>query len=108
MKKIYFANTPWSESKTLVENFRHQTPYNSGIWDNITFTLNKDEADYIIVMDETSETVVEEKVIFLGREPAPWEPKNGQETLLAIITTKKVIVGWLKLGGLNFHITNFR
>lgn len=70
MKKIYFADTPWSDSKTLVENFRHQTPDNSGTWENITFTLNKDEADYIIIMDETSESVVEEKVIFLGREPA--------------------------------------
>jgi hypothetical protein len=70
MKKIYFADTPWSNSKTLVENFRHQTPDNSGTWENITFTLNKDEADYIIIMDETSESVVEEKVIFLGREPS--------------------------------------
>ena len=69
MKKVYFASTPWSDSKTLVENFIHQTPDNKGIWGNIVYTLNKDEADFIIVMDEATESVDESKVIFFGREP---------------------------------------
>lgn len=69
MKKIYFASTPWSDSKQLLENFIHQTPSNLGIWGNITYTLDKNEADYIIVMDESTEQVEPKKVIFFGREP---------------------------------------
>ena len=69
MKKIYFANTTWNESPQLIENFIHQTPENLGVWGNITYTLNKDESDYIIVMDETTESVDPKKVIFFGREP---------------------------------------
>jgi hypothetical protein len=63
MKKIYFANTTWNESPQLIENFIHQTPENLGVWGNITYTLNKDESDYIIVMDETTESVDPKKVI---------------------------------------------
>jgi hypothetical protein len=69
MKKIYFANTTWNESPQLIENFIHQTPENLGVWENIIYTLNKDESDYIIVMDETTESVDPKKVIFFGREP---------------------------------------
>lgn len=70
MIKIYFASTPWSNSSELIKDFIHQTPNNLGVWKNIVFTLDKNDADYIIVMDETTEIVDESKVIFFGREPS--------------------------------------
>jgi len=69
MKKVYFANTPWSISEELVSNFIHQTPDNKGVWENIEYTLDKSKADYIVVMDYNTEPVDDEKVIFFGREP---------------------------------------
>jgi hypothetical protein len=69
MRKIYFANTSWANSQTLVNNILQQTDNDSGIWEDVTFTLNKDEADFIIVQDGTSEKVDNSKVISLGREP---------------------------------------
>ena len=69
MKKIYFANTSWGNSQSLVNNIIEQTPNRSGVWEDITYTLNKSEADFIIVQDGTPEQVDESKVISFGREP---------------------------------------
>lgn len=69
MRKIYFAPTSWADSRTIVNNILQQTPNNSGIWADITFTLNKEESDFIIVQDGTPDLVNESKVISLGREP---------------------------------------
>lgn len=69
MKKIYLASTSWADPETLVNNILQQTPDNSGVWGDITYTLNKSEADFIIVQDGTPEQVDSSKVISLGREP---------------------------------------
>lgn len=67
MKKIYFPNA-WGE--TNVKNmFIHQTPNNSGDWDDIKSVNKKEEADFIIVQDGTNENVDYSKVIYFGREP---------------------------------------
>ena len=67
MKKIYFPNA-WGE--TNVKNmFIHQTPNNSGDWDDIKSVDKKEEADFIIVQDGTNEDVDYSKVIYFGREP---------------------------------------
>ena len=55
MKKIYFPNA-WGE--TNVKNmFIHQTPKNSGDWDDIKSVNKKEDADFIIVQDGTNENV---------------------------------------------------
>jgi hypothetical protein len=69
MKKIYFANTSWGNSESLVKNIIDQTPNSLGIWEDVTYTLNKSEADFIIVQDGTPEEVDDSKVIYFGREP---------------------------------------
>lgn len=69
MKKIYFASAPWAGPSQLIENVISQTPNKSGVWGTTTYTLNKNEADFILVQDATYEDVDETKVIFTGREP---------------------------------------
>ena len=53
MKKIYFAQTPWSNSEETLEDYRFQTPNNAGIWEDIVAVTNPKEADYLIIQDET-------------------------------------------------------
>ena len=68
MTKIYFPNA-WGENNVL-SMFIHQSPNRKGEWDDIKAVTNKKDADYIIVQDNTSETVDYKKVIFFGREPS--------------------------------------
>jgi len=56
MKKIYFAPTPWASSSNVLEDYRHQTPQNSGNWEDVISVTNPDEADYLIIQDETSDS----------------------------------------------------
>lgn len=56
MKKIYFAPTPWASSSNVLEDYRHQTPQNSGNWEDVIAVTNPDEADYLIIQDETSDS----------------------------------------------------
>jgi hypothetical protein len=69
MVKIYFAPAWGFTCNDFSEIFGRQTPNNSGKWGDIEVTCDKDEADYIIVQDTTSEQVDRSKVIFFGREP---------------------------------------
>ena len=55
MKKIYFAPTPWAYSQQVLEDYRHQTPNNSGVWENIQAVTNPDEAEFLIIQDETND-----------------------------------------------------
>ena len=68
MTKIYFPNA-WGENNVL-NMFIHQSPNNKGVWGDIEAVTNKNEADYIVVQDNTSENVDYSKVIFFGREPS--------------------------------------
>ena len=67
MKKIYFPKA-WGENDVL-KMFIHQTPNSDGIWEDVVAVKTKEEADYIIVQDGTSEDVDYNKVIYFGREP---------------------------------------
>lgn len=67
MIKVYLPKA-WGESNVL-DLFKHQTPNNSGIWEDIQAVDNKDDADYIIVQDECNEPIDMKKTIFFGREP---------------------------------------
>lgn len=68
MTKIYLPNA-WGTTN-VVNVFKHQTPNNDGVWNDIVAVNSKEEADYIIVQDNTSESVDFSKVIFFGREPS--------------------------------------
>ena len=68
MTKVYLPNA-WGSSNVL-NIFKHQTPNNDGKWNDIIAVNSKEEADYIIVQDGTSENVDYKKVIYFGREPS--------------------------------------
>ena len=61
MIKIYFAPTPWSSSSQVLEDYRYQTPGNSGVWENIVATTNLEESEYIVIQDETSDKSLYDK-----------------------------------------------
>jgi hypothetical protein len=68
--KIYFAGAWGYSSRQLTDIFKRQTPNNKGQWDTIMSIDNKEEADFIIVQDQTDEKNIDRsKVIFFGREP---------------------------------------
>ena len=69
MSKVYFASNWGISSKELLDFYKRQTPGCKGVWDGLEGTKNIDEADYIIVQDNTTEDVDIGKVIFFGREP---------------------------------------
>ncbi len=68
MTKVYLPNA-WGGTN-IKEVFKHQTPNNDGVWGDIVAVDSKEEADYIIVQDNTSESVDTNNVIFFGREPS--------------------------------------
>jgi hypothetical protein len=70
MKKIYFASNWGQTSKEMSNFYNRQTINNSGVWNDIKVTLNINESDYVIVLDNTEEPIPKDKkIIFLGREP---------------------------------------
>jgi hypothetical protein len=54
MINIYFAPTPWSTSPQVLEDYRFQTPNNLGQWEDIRAVLNPNDAEYLIIQDETN------------------------------------------------------
>jgi len=55
MKKIYFAPTPWSSSANVLEDYRHQTPNNSGTWQDVVAVNNPDDAEFLVIQDECND-----------------------------------------------------
>jgi hypothetical protein len=69
MNKIYFAPAWGLSNKEMTDWYKKQTPNNNGIWGDFECTYNKNEANYIIMQDVTSENIDKSKTIFLGKEP---------------------------------------
>ena len=70
MSKIYFAAAWGLSNKLMTDWYKLQTPNSEGIWGNLEVTYNKEEADYIIVQDGTTDSGIDKsKVIFMGKEP---------------------------------------
>ena len=68
MKKIYFAPTPWCSSSDVFEDYRHQTPNNLGIWDDIITVKDPDEAEFLIIQDDCPDKNIMNKFEFILRE----------------------------------------
>lgn len=69
MKKIYFAPAWGLSNKEMTDWYKRQTPNKSGVWDNIEYTYNYGEADYIIMQETTNLNIDKNKTIFFGKEP---------------------------------------
>ena len=52
-KKIYFAPTDWADSDIILNDYKYQTPGNSGIWEDLVATDKLDDADYVVIQDST-------------------------------------------------------
>lgn len=81
MKKFYFAPTPWADSKNVLEDYRFQTPNNSGVWEDIQATTNIDEAEFLVIQDECNEESVlrkfePKKRLYFNREALSTHLKN--------------------------------
>jgi hypothetical protein len=72
MIKIYFAPNWGLTSKQMVNDYIQQTPKNLGIWNNIQYTTNPDEADYLIIQDECEPYLLDKfeisKRLYFSRE----------------------------------------
>jgi len=70
MNKVYFASNWGQSSKDITDFYKRQSPLGKGVWGSIKSVDNINECDYVIVLDDTSETIPsDKKIIFLGREP---------------------------------------
>ena len=52
MIKVYFT-CPWQSDESITKKIKSMTPENKGIWKNIEFTNILNEANYLIVLDDT-------------------------------------------------------
>ena len=77
MSKIYFAPNWGMTSEDMLTFYNKQTKNKSGSWNKLSGTTDKESADYIVVQDDTAESVDINKVIFLGREPDHILPKRN-------------------------------
>ena len=54
----------------MTDWYKRQTPNNSGVWNELESTYNIDEAQYIIMQEETSlNSIDKNKTLFFGKEP---------------------------------------
>mgnify|MGYP003675104322 FL=1 len=76
MHKIYFASN-WGQSSEQIANFyKRQSPNGMGQWGNVISVNTMQEADFVIVLDDTTEHIpTDKRVIFLGREPDHVRPR---------------------------------
>ena len=52
VKKIYFAPNWGLSSEQMLDDYRHQTPGCSGVWEDIEAVTNPDDADFLVIQDE--------------------------------------------------------
>lgn len=81
MRKFYFAPTPWSDSKAVLNDYRFQTPNNLGIWEDIEATTNLDEAEFLVIQDECNNREIldrfePKKRLYFNREALSTHLKN--------------------------------
>ena len=77
VNKIYFASN-WGQSSLEITNFyKRQSPHGLGEWGSIKSVGDINEADFVIVLDDTTEHIpLDKKIIFLGREPDYIRPRD--------------------------------
>ena len=72
MNKIYFAPNWGLTTEQMVDDYKHQTPESSGIWEDIQCTTNPKEADYLIIQDNCNKQLWEifepEQRLYFSRE----------------------------------------
>jgi hypothetical protein len=68
--KIYITSNWGLDHEKFMNYLKKQTPGNKGVWDNIELTYKMEDADFIVVQDDSDQGIIDfKKVIFFGREP---------------------------------------
>ena len=69
--KIYFSNNWGENDEILTLRMKTTTPDNNGVWKNISYTSNLNEADYVVCLGGLNKRLKVElnKIIILQREP---------------------------------------
>lgn len=57
MIKVYFT-CGWTDSKSILEKYIKNTPNNKGIWKNIEGTMDLNNCDYLIVLDNLNPDLI--------------------------------------------------
>ena len=72
MFKVYFAPNWGLSSREMVSCYLSQTPNEEGRWNDISYTTDIDEADYVIVEDNCSPEIInrfpKERILYFSRE----------------------------------------
>ena len=68
-KKVFFTTWHYKDSATFLESIIRLTPECKGKWGNIEYTLDKKEADYIVVFGGTNEPIEQSKALYFGLHP---------------------------------------
>lgn len=68
MIKTCFIYDPWNNEKTL-SLYKKMTPKSSGIWKDMVAVTDQDEADWCVVVDDTSRCMNPDRTLYIGAHP---------------------------------------
>jgi hypothetical protein len=66
--KVCFVYDPWDNEKTL-NLYKKMTPGCSGVWKDLVAVTNQEEADWCVVIDDTSRPMNPERTLYIGAHP---------------------------------------
>lgn len=66
--KVCFIYDPWDNEKTL-NLYKKMTPKRSGCWKDLESVTNQDEADWCVVVDDTSRPMNPDRTLYIGAHP---------------------------------------
>lgn len=66
--KVCFIYDPWENEKTL-SLYKKMTPKSSGIWKDLVAVTNQDEADWCVVVDDTTRPMNPERTLYMSAHP---------------------------------------
>lgn len=84
--KVFFAPTPWADSESILQDYKMQTPGQSGVWENVSAVQNYVDADFLLIQDECLDIELlrkfpRHKILYVNREATinylKREKKNG-------------------------------
>ena len=96
--KIAFVCNWGMNSAQLLEQYKKQTPNNSGVWNNLVGIDNIDNADIIIALGPIQSNLIDpSKIIQFRREPdfiESWNPLNGAKEIFDYSDGKPHVSTW--------------
>jgi hypothetical protein len=66
--KVCFIYDPWDNEKTL-RLYKKMTPQSSGCWKDLVAVTDQNDADWCVVVDDTSRPMNPERTLYIGAHP---------------------------------------